>query len=267
MKDSDEAAAKGLRSIGLNSYESRAYVSLLGYEKLTPMQVADLAKVPKPRVYDVLRKLETMRFVVREPRKRKPRYVALPVKTALKHYDRELHKQYSEKAKRIEELSSKLAKVITPAIPKEEITYVLDPDQVTDWVSNALANAKKRAWGIIPNVGNSVYDGSSPKNAMVALKDNGVKLKFLSKVTKDNLDFIKKMSKHAEIRHCSGFDFALLGIDGKDILLSAVTHDGTFDVGIWIGHPSLIKLFEDYFVLKFKEGTPLNARIKELIGS
>lgn len=264
MRDSDEAAVKELRSIGLNSYESRAYVSLLRYEKLTPMQVADLAKVPKPRVYDVLRKLEAMRFVVREPRKRKPRYVALPVKTALKHYDREFHRQYSEKAKRIEELSSKLAKMITPAIPKEEITYVLEPDQMTDWVSKAFANAKKKAWGIIPNAGNSVYDTSSPKNTMAALKKNGVKLEFLSKVTKGNLDFIKKMSKHAEIRHCSESDFALLDIDGKDILLSAVTHDGTFDVGIWIGHPSLIKLFEDYFVLKFKEGTPLNARIKEL---
>jgi len=264
MGDSDEAAVKELRSIGLNSYESRAYISLLGYEKLTPMQVADLAKVPKPRVYDVLRKLEAMRFVVREPRKRKPRYVALPVKTALKHYDRELDRQYSEKAKRIEKLSSKLAKMITPAIPKEEITYVLDPDQITDWASKAFANSRKRAWGILPNARKSVFDVSNPKNTMAALKKKGVELEFLGKVTKDNLDFIKEMSKYAEIRHCPELDLAFLDIDGKEILLSAVTHEGTFDVGIWVGHPSMVKLFEDYFVLKFKEGTPLNARIKEL---
>lgn len=264
MRDSDEAAIRGLKSIGLNSYESRVYVSLLRYEKLTPMQVADLAKVPKPRIYDVLRKLEAMRFVVREPRKRKPRYLAVPVKTALKYYDRELNRQYSEKAKRIEDLSSKLAKMIPPATPKEEVTYVLEPDQITDWASKALANARKRAWGIIPNARKSIYDVSNPKNIMAALRKKGVELKFLGKVTKDNLDFMKEIGKHAEIRHCPEPDLAFLNIDGKDILLSAVTHDGAFDVGVWVGHPSMVKLFEDYFTLKFKEGKPLSARIKEL---
>lgn len=264
MRDSDEAAVQELRSIGLNGYESRAYVSLLRYEKLTPMQVADLAKVPKPRVYDVLRKLEEMRFVIREPRKRKPKYLAIPVKTALKHYDGELNRQYTEKSKRIEKASLKLAKMVTPATPKEGTAYVLDPEQITDWASKAFAKTKKKAWGIIPQLRNPVFDALNPKNTMVALKKKGVKLKFLRKVTKGNLDFIKEVGKYAEIRHCPELDFAFLDIDGKDVLLSAVTPDGTPDVGIWIGHPSMIKLLEDYFVLKFKEGTPLNTRIKEL---
>jgi sugar-specific transcriptional regulator TrmB len=264
MRDSDEAAVQELRSIGLNGYESRAYVSLLRYEKLTPMQVADLAKVPKPRVYDVLRKLEEMRFVIREPRKRKPKYLAIPVKTALKHYDGELNRQYTEKSKRIEKASLKLAKMVTPATPKEGTAYVLDPEQITDWASKAFAKTKKKAWGIIPQAWNSVYDTLNPKNTMFALKKKGVKLKFLRKVTKGNLDFIKEVGKYADIRHCPELDFAFLDIDGRDVLLSAITPDGTPDVGIWVGHPSMIKLLEDYFVLKFKEGTPLNARIKEL---
>jgi sugar-specific transcriptional regulator TrmB len=264
MRNSDEAAVKELRSIGLGSYESRAYVSLLRCGKLTPMQVADLAKIPNPRVYDVLRKLEAMRFVIREPKKREPRYRAIPIKTALKHYEGELNRQYMEKEKRIKKISSKIAKMITPTIPKEEITYVLDSDQITDWATKALAKAKKKAWGIIPHARNSVFDASNPKDTAAALKKKGIELKFLRKVTKDNIDFIKEMSKYAEIRHYPGFDFAFLDIDGKGVLLSAVPDDGTSDVGIWIGHPSMIKLFEDYFALKFKEGTPLNARIKEL---
>lgn len=264
MRDSDEAAVQELKSIGLNGYESRAYVSLLRYEKLTPMQVADLAKVPKPRVYDVLRKLEEMRFVIREPRKRKPKYLAIPVKTALKHYDGELNRQYTEKSKCIEKVSLKLAKMITPATPKEGTAYVLDPEQVADWASKAFAKVKKKVWGIVPQVRNPVFDGSNLTNAIVALKRKGVKPKFLRKVTKGNLDFIKEMNKYAEIRHCPECDFVFLDIDGKDVLLSAVTRDGAPDVGIWIKHPSMIKLLEDYFVLKFKEGTPLNARIKKL---
>jgi len=267
MRDSDEAAVQELRSIGLNGYESRAYVSLLRYEKLTPMQVADLAKVPKPRVYDVLRKLEEMRFVFREPRKRKPRYLAIPVKTALKHYEGELSRLYTEKANRIEKASLKLAKMVTPATPKEGTAYVLAPEQITDWVSEAFAKAKKKVWGIIPQAWNSVCNVLNSTNPMAALKNNGVEFKFLRRVTKDNLNLIKKMSKYVEIRHCPEPDFAFLDIDGEDILLSAVTQDGTPDVGIWIAHPSMVKLLEDYFVLKFKEGTPINARIKELAES
>lgn len=267
MRDSNEAAVKELRSIGLNGYESRAYVSLLRGGKLTPMQVADLAKIPKPRVYDVLGKLEAIRFVAKEPRKREPRYRAISVKTALGHYEGELKRQFAEKARRIKKASSKLAKMITPTVPKEEIAYVLDPNQITDWASKALVKAKKKAWGIIPHARDSVLDTSNPKKVVADLKKRGVKLKFLRKVTKDNLDSIKEMSKYAEIRHCPGSDFAFLDIDGKSVLLSAAPNDGTFDVGIWIGHPSIIKLFEDYFALKFKEGVLLKERIKELGGS
>ena len=80
-----EAVVRELKSIGLGSYESQAYASLLRQGALTPMEVARIAKIPGPRVYDILRKLESMGFVIKEPRKREPKYSAIPVKVALEH--------------------------------------------------------------------------------------------------------------------------------------------------------------------------------------
>lgn len=46
-----------LALLGLTSYEAQAYLALLGRPRLTPPEVAALAKIPRQRVYDVLESL------------------------------------------------------------------------------------------------------------------------------------------------------------------------------------------------------------------
>ncbi|GAA5142002.1 helix-turn-helix domain-containing protein [Nocardioides marinquilinus] len=57
--DADRAALQGL---GLTQYESSGYLALLGREHATPTEVARLAGIPRPRVYDVLASLTDRRL-------------------------------------------------------------------------------------------------------------------------------------------------------------------------------------------------------------
>ena len=71
-----------LQEVGLTRYESSAYVALLGRESATPTEVARLAGVPRPRIYDVLGALARRRLV-RVVTERPLRYRAEPPETAV----------------------------------------------------------------------------------------------------------------------------------------------------------------------------------------
>jgi sugar-specific transcriptional regulator TrmB len=81
-----------LQEVGLTRYESSAYLALLGRESATPTEVARLAGVPRPRIYDVLGALARRRLV-RVMSDRPLRYRAEPPETAVgrlvKHREQE----------------------------------------------------------------------------------------------------------------------------------------------------------------------------------
>jgi sugar-specific transcriptional regulator TrmB len=259
-----EAVIQELKSIGLGGYESQAYASLLKHGALTPMQVAKIAKIPGPRIYDVLRKLESMGFAVKEPRKREPRYSAVPIKAALERYGEELTTSHRDKEMRIKEVSTKLAKNIAPVVSTEEAVYLLDSDQIVNVMSRAIARQKVCAIGstnwpifhkVYPNVLKPIAD----------LKKRGVELKFLVDVAKDNFRFYRKVAKYGEVKHLDeASSYGCYIVDGKEALLAPTPKTGPSDLGIWIKIPSMIKIFEDYFNLKFEEAIPLEEKIKEL---
>lgn len=262
-----EAVIRELKSIGLSGYESQAYASLLRHGALTPMQVAKIAKIPGPRVYDILRRLESMGFVVKEPRKREPKYSAVTVKAALERYGRELAAGHRNKERLIKGVSAKLAKAAPPAVPIEEVVYVLDLDQISTWLIRTIPIIKEKAWVVAPaKVGPASQTFSNVLKPLSDLKKRGVETKILSNVTKGDLHLMKKAAKYAEVRHWGKAPhLTLYIIDEKEALISISTRKtDVFDMGIWIKHSSVIKLFEDYFISKFKDGIPLEERAKEL---
>ena len=45
---------QSLAQLGLNAYETAAYISLLSRPELTPAEIAQRTSIPRQRVYDVL---------------------------------------------------------------------------------------------------------------------------------------------------------------------------------------------------------------------
>lgn len=73
-----------LRELGLNAYEARAYLTLLGKDSFTATQIADYSGVPRQRVYDTLAALAERGLVINRPGRRGNTYAAVPPKQALR---------------------------------------------------------------------------------------------------------------------------------------------------------------------------------------
>ncbi|MDD2836307.1 MAG: TrmB family transcriptional regulator [Methanothrix sp.] len=54
---------EGLRMLGLTEYEAKAYATLVGMGEATAREVHELSAVPRTRIYDILRDLESKGFV------------------------------------------------------------------------------------------------------------------------------------------------------------------------------------------------------------
>jgi len=101
-----------LKSIGLNLYERKIYVSLLAKGVATAAEVSELATVPRSRSYDVLESLAEKGFVVVQPSK-PIKYVALKPAEAL-----EAPTEVPAEAKK-EELPQQQEKTETAKTPKK----------------------------------------------------------------------------------------------------------------------------------------------------
>ncbi len=53
----------GLKKIGLNEYEARAYISLVGLREATAREILDAGEIPQGRIYDILKDLANKGFV------------------------------------------------------------------------------------------------------------------------------------------------------------------------------------------------------------
>ncbi len=72
-----------LKKLGLNSYESRAYLVLLGLGNAVADEIAIKAKIPMGRIYDVLSSLEEAHLVLIQATRPK-RYMPVEPSTSLK---------------------------------------------------------------------------------------------------------------------------------------------------------------------------------------
>ena len=63
--DTVSRAVEQLAELGFSQYEARAYVGLLGAEPLTGYALANRTRIPQPKVYETLRRLEDKQAVVR----------------------------------------------------------------------------------------------------------------------------------------------------------------------------------------------------------
>ncbi len=85
INSSREELVEYIKSLGLTTYEARAYASLLLYGTLTSTEIASKSEIPQPRVYDVIKGLMEKGLVaVIEGRPK--RFVTLNPEYALKNY-------------------------------------------------------------------------------------------------------------------------------------------------------------------------------------
>ncbi len=101
-----------LRKLGLNSYESRAYLVLLKLGNAEADEIAMKAKIPMGRIYDVLSNLEGARLVISQTTRPK-RYLPVEPATSLKRLSVNKLNELNDRMAEIENLVNDLMSEIS----------------------------------------------------------------------------------------------------------------------------------------------------------
>ena len=69
--------------------------------------------------------------------------------------------------------------------------------------------------------------GSDPlRNALVGLKKRGLRLRYITEITNNNIPYCKELANLVELRHFDGLKGNFGIIDGKEYLATANLHEG-----------------------------------------
>ncbi len=117
--DAKEKLVTLLRSMGLNQYEAQAYAALLLFGEATAGELSNRAGIPRPRVYDIISRLEKKGFVVVQPG-RPVKYRAVPPKEAINAYLKLKEEEFKKEVERIRKLAEELQRESRVKKPREE---------------------------------------------------------------------------------------------------------------------------------------------------
>lgn len=96
-----------LRRLGLNQYESKTYLALMSSSPSTATELSDVASIPRPRVYDVLDKLEKKGFVITKPG-RPTKYKVVDPSSAVFSLRREKEENHKKEIHELSKLEEQL---------------------------------------------------------------------------------------------------------------------------------------------------------------
>ena len=107
-----------------------------------------------------------------------------------------------------------------------EMTEVLyGEDNTVDRLLHAFSNTKS-TWNVCANsTGPSVSMGVEPiKRGMIDLKERGIRIRYATEITKENISYCKELMKIAEVRHLDGIKGGM-AVSEKEYVAAAVMQE------------------------------------------
>ncbi len=246
-----------LKSIGMNLYERKIYVSLLAKGIATTGEVSGIAKVPRSRSYDILESLAEKGFVVLQPSK-PIKYLALEPKDALERVKVNLEKKHFETQERIDKLSNSPIVTQLEAVYKNGLSLV-QPFEMTgtikgkDAVNQQLRACFKKAKDKITVVTtkNGLNDlHASHYNILKKMSKKGVKIKIYAPLDKAS----PNLSDIAEVKHIDQAGGRVYTIDNEHVLMALTDDTKTHtsqDVIFWAQSPYVVKEMMEPYMAQF----------------
>ncbi len=282
---SEEESISRLRKLGLNLYESRAYVALLNAEQLTAKGVGQSALIPQSRTYDVLESLTRKGFAMATPTSPHSYIPVPPAEILGSHYDSERKKIQERVAILNEEAQAKLEGVREAylALTKDYTNAPRErgPESDRVWVLQERKNIERTLVGLIRDSKSEVLRITKPPELkrsasldpfyIVGLENQqfvsdalqrGVKMKWLSLAREVPTYLGLDVSEPPERRYIeSDEDITekFLLVDNHSVLLNI--HDPlspTYgSVALAMQSKAVSYIFRDHFEKIWKKGKPL----------
>jgi len=240
-----QRALDTLKTLGLNSYERKLFVTLLAKGTSSAGTLSEMSGVPRSRTYDVLESLADKGFVVIQSNK-PLRYLAVRPREALDRLKKKYEEEYKDMSKRIEEIKKsdiideleKLHKNGMKTVDPSELTGALKGRHAMHQeVETLLKNAKKYIYFVTSENGlMELYENHSKLIKEAARR--GVKIRIAAPVNKNLAETIKNLKSFADVRDTSKLNvngrFAV--VDGKELIMALTREKDvhpTQDLHIW----------------------------------
>jgi sugar-specific transcriptional regulator TrmB len=212
-----------LQQIGLNAYESRSYLVLLGHTRFKALELAARAQVPRQKIYEVLDSLVEKGFahVVQEKTKL---FSAVEPSLALPGYVRRredlLRQEIEEQARQVQSLAEDLARSLAPV---EGSRGTLDYLRIVSNPSQTANHYRK----MLREVREEYIEFSKPPYAVDPLDerlvrqalDRGVRIRLLIEQADTDAGHRRKLADYsragAEIREAASLPMKLAVFDGS----------------------------------------------------
>jgi len=229
-----------LRRLGLNQYEAKAYFALASFGNHTAGELSERAELPRPRVYDVLTRLQDKGFVLIQ-QGRPVKYAALPIQEAMKTLKKQRQAALEEEINKIEEIGKELQSKLKPARKNESAEL---GEKV--WTLKGREAIYSKAGAMIAGAKKEVILASTPEKALQKIKALSKELESARK--KGVKIHVVSQGNEGEItKIASTFTNKILPtrmLLADDQILFYLTDEKTApedELGVWLHSPHLVQ--------------------------
>ncbi len=233
-----------LKRLGLNQYEAQAYYALTRTGKSSAGKLSGLASIPRPRAYDILKKLVEKGFVA-EQAGRPAMYKALKINEAVETLKKQRAKKHLKELEEIKNIGELLKSKLTNNIAEKEASG----ENV--WVLKGREAIHSKIAAMVENAKKHIIFSTTPENLdekyrihsalLKKAKKRGVKIAAVCPVSKHPIEKVGKLFNKK--------------IPGRAVLtdnqaLLFLTNNKTppeKEVGLWIQNPNIISMLRGGF--------------------
>ena len=235
---------KKLEEFGLTEYQARVYLALLQFDVATAGEIPSASKVPRTKIYGIMRQLHEKGLVQILPE--------TPLKYKAVHFDNYLKKRIKDMREKAEELEiniETLAKDFEVIHKKPEkqgkFEVLYGRRNVRDRLNKIYSTANSE----ILSIGTSNSPARIVNTTLWVIEDKkkeGVSIRYAFPVNKSNKEKVDKIAPYAEIKHIDRDPpMHFVVIDNKECMLIHRVPDDSDpvrgdDVAIWTDDEAIV---------------------------
>jgi sugar-specific transcriptional regulator TrmB len=260
-----------LRKLGLNRYESKAYIALVSLGVTTAGKLAEKSGIPRAKVYEVLRSLERQGFAVStstRPSKFKP----VGLDDVIKKLQERAKTDYERKTEQIceihDELQKNLKGVEKDVSGEGEMVWILrGRDNIYNAIDKLVEESKHKVLAATTEKG-IIRKLFRHNDKLKAAVKRGVDVRLLAPITKSNAEVVRDAVEDFMLQHGNAISARfVLSDDKKGVIILHGDEEGVSqhsETGLLINSPYFIKALGHFFEHKWAKTLSLEKRLAEL---
>lgn len=254
-----------LEELGLTVYQRKAYLGLLGLGDASARQIVQASGVPQPKIYAVLQELKQKGLIetlLGPPSRFRP----VPLQAFLHGYVSDMRGRAEQFERTAQRIGEEIARLSGPSVADAGQVTALHGWRNVQAHAHELATAARRSLQVLSPEESSRVFSRGLTDLLRERAAAGVRVSVLLPVTVANLEDVKRLARHVEIRHHpqSADVFAMLR-DGEGALLGQPrTPRSGSERALVLADPVLLQFVEQAFRALWEAAVPLAERMAEL---